>query len=186
MDESLEVLRALLAGAPVTHHGEFFDLDDALILPSPQPPIPIIAGGRSDAALRRAGRLGDGWIGIWNSPRRFEEATAIVADTAAAAGRTNVEWKHAMQVWCGIGNDPAAGRASLAPAMEGMYNMPFERFERYSPSGSPETIAEFLAPYVSAGCRTFNLVACAANLDTATTGAAEIGGLLSGMTSRRR
>ena len=177
MDESLGVLRRLLAGAPVTHHGEFFDLDEALILPAPQPSIPIIVGGRSDVALRRAGRLADGWIGIWNSARRFEEATAIIDDAAASAGR-NVEWQHAMQVWCGIGDDPAAGRAALAPAMEGMYNIPFERFERYSPCGDPETIAEFLAPYVSAGCRTFNLLTCAANLDTAVAGVAEIRRLL--------
>lgn len=178
MDEALTILRGLLTGAPVTYHGEFFDVDDALILPAPHPAIPIIVGGRSDAALRRAGRLGDGWIGIWNSARRFEEATAIVDDAARAAGRRNVEWQHAMQVWCGIGNNPAEGRASLAPAMEGMYNIPFERFERYSPCGTPETIAEFLAPYVTAGCRTFNLLACAPRLDTAVAGVAEVRRLL--------
>ena len=185
MDESLGILRALLTGSPVTHHGEFFDLDDALILPAPQPPIPIIVGGRSDFALRRAGRLADGWIGIWNSARRFEEATAIIDETAGAAGRRNVDWQHAMQVWCGIGNDPAAGRASLAPTMEGMYNVPFERFERYSPCGAPDTIAEFLAPYVSAGCRTFNLLACAEHLDTAVAGVSEIRRLLNDITSPR-
>ena len=178
MDESLDVLRALLAGEPVTHHGEFFDLDEAVILPAPQPSIPIVVGGRSDAALRRAGRRADGWIGIWNSARRFEEATAIVDDAAAAAGRRNVEWHHAMQVWCGIGNDPDTGRAALAPTMERMYNIPFERFERYSPCGTPDTIAEFLAPYVSAGCRTFNLLACAAHQDTAVSGVSEIRRLL--------
>lgn len=178
MDEALALLRALLAGEPVTHHGEFFDVDDALILPAPQPAIPIIVGGRSDVALRRAGRLGDGWIGIWNSARRFEEATAIIDDAAGAAGRRNVEWQHAMQVWCGLGTDPADGRASVVPAMEGMYGIPFERFERYSPCGTPDTIADFLVPYVEAGCRTFNLIACAAQLDTAVAGAAEIRRLL--------
>jgi alkanesulfonate monooxygenase SsuD/methylene tetrahydromethanopterin reductase-like flavin-dependent oxidoreductase (luciferase family) len=150
MDESLGLLRALLGGSPVTHHGEFFDLDDAVIMPAPEPAIPIIVGGRSDAALRRAGRLGDGWIGIWNSARRFEEATAMIDDVAAASGRQDVAWQHAMQVWCGIGNDPAEGRAVLAPTMEGFYGVPFGRFERYSPCGTPEAIAEFLAPYVSA------------------------------------
>jgi alkanesulfonate monooxygenase SsuD/methylene tetrahydromethanopterin reductase-like flavin-dependent oxidoreductase (luciferase family) len=181
MDESLCILRALLAGTPVTHHGEFYDLDDALILPAPQPAIPIVVGGCSDVALRRAGRLGDGWIGIWNSARRFEEATAIIDDAASAAGRRTVEWHHAMQVWCGFGTDPAEGRASLAPVMEGMYNIPFERFERYSPCGTPESIAEFLAPYVSAGCRTFNLLACAEHRDTAVGGVAEIRRLLNGV-----
>jgi alkanesulfonate monooxygenase SsuD/methylene tetrahydromethanopterin reductase-like flavin-dependent oxidoreductase (luciferase family) len=183
MDEALALLRALLEGAPVTHHGEFFDVDDALILPAPQPSIPIVVGGRSDAALRRAGRLGDGWIGIWNSPRRFEEAAAIIEDAARAAGRHNVDWQHAMQVWCGIGEDPADGRAAVAPAMEGMYGIPFERFERYSPCGPPEAIAEFLAPYVSAGCRTFNLIGCAAHLDTAVDGVAEVRRLLNEVAS---
>jgi alkanesulfonate monooxygenase SsuD/methylene tetrahydromethanopterin reductase-like flavin-dependent oxidoreductase (luciferase family) len=178
MDEALALLRALLDGAPVTHHGEFFDVDDGLILPAPQPAIPIVVGGRSDIALRRAGRLGDGWIGIWNSARRFEEATAIIDDAAGAAGRRNVEWHHAMQVWCGIGDDPAEGRAAVAPAMEGMYGIPFERFERYSPCGTPESIAELLAPYVSAGCRTFNLIACASRLETAVAGVAEVRRLL--------
>ena len=69
--------------------------------------------------------------------------------------------------------------------MEGMYNIPFERFERYSPCGSPETIAEFLAPYVSAGCRTFNLLACAADLDTAVAGVSEIRRLLNDITPPR-
>lgn len=189
MDECLGVIRGLLQGSPVTHHGEFFDLDDAIILPAPEPAIPIIVGGRSDAALRRAGRFGDGWIGIWNSARRFEEATALIHDAATAAGRGDVAWQHAMQVWCGIGNDARQGRASLAPTMQGFYGVPFERFERYSPCGTPEAIAEFLAPYVTAGCRTFNMLPCAADLDTAIAGVVQIRDLLDDMmssTSSRR
>ncbi len=183
MNESLALLRALLTGEPVTHHGEFFDMDDALILPAPQPPIPIVVGGRSDAALRRAGRLGDGWIGIWNSARRFAEAVDIIDSEAAATGRGAVEWQHAMQVWCGIGPDPAAGRAAVAPQMEAMYTIPFERFERYSRCGTAESIAEFLAPYVDAGCRTFNLLACAGHPEEAVAGVAEIRRLLGKLTT---
>jgi hypothetical protein len=40
-------------------------------VPDPSPRIPLIVGGRSDAAVTRAARLGDGWLGIWVSPRRF-------------------------------------------------------------------------------------------------------------------
>jgi alkanesulfonate monooxygenase SsuD/methylene tetrahydromethanopterin reductase-like flavin-dependent oxidoreductase (luciferase family) len=174
MDESLVVLRDLLSGEPVTRHGAFFELDEALILPAPNPPVPIIVGGRSDAALRRAGRFGDGWIGIWNSPRRFEEATHIIDDAAAAAGRGSVAWQHTMQIWCGVGPDPATGRAALAPVMEAMYQTPFERFERYCPCGPAETIAEFVAPYLAAGCSTLNLLTCAETLDEAVGAAAEV------------
>ena len=70
-----------------------------------------------------------------------------------------------MQVWCGVGRTREAARAALAPAMESFYQMPFERFERYSPCGNAEDIAEFLAPYVAAGCSTFNLIPQAGDED---------------------
>ena len=53
-----------------------------------------------------------------------------------------------MQVWCGLADPQGAARARLAPAMQAFYRMPFEQFERYCPYGTPEDVAEFLAPYV--------------------------------------
>src|SRR6478735_6330590 len=151
MDESLTVLRSLLTGRPVTFHGEFFDLDDAVILPAPRTPVPLIIGGRSEAAVRRAALLGDGWIGVWNSPRRFAEVIASIEDQASAAGRHNHPGAHAMQVWCGIADERTSAHKFLATAMERFYQIPFDRFERYSPCGTATDIAEFLAPYVDAG-----------------------------------
>src|SRR5262249_44134212 len=116
MDESLAVVRQLLTGAPATFHGRFFDLDGALILPAPATALPTIIGGGSDAAIRRAGRLGDGWLGIWNSPRCFAAAVEMAAEEAAAAGRPGPPSRHAMQVWCGLADSREAARASLAPA----------------------------------------------------------------------
>lgn len=158
MNECLTVVRQLLTGMPVTFHGKFFDLDEAVIVPPPSTPIPIIVGGRSDAAIRRAGRLGDGWLGVWNSPRRFAAAVEMAAQEAARVGRPDPPARHAMQVWCGFADTPGAARACLAPAMEAMYQLPFERFERYCPYGTPDDVAGFLAPYVEAGCTEFNLI----------------------------
>jgi len=64
----------LLARATGDSHGEFFDLEEALILPAPEPAIPIVSEVVPTSPLRRAGRLATGLIGIWNSARRFEEA----------------------------------------------------------------------------------------------------------------
>jgi alkanesulfonate monooxygenase SsuD/methylene tetrahydromethanopterin reductase-like flavin-dependent oxidoreductase (luciferase family) len=160
MDECLTVVRQLLTGAPVTFHGTFFDLDDAVIAPAPATPIPIVVGGRSDAAVRRAGRLADGWLGIWNSPRRFAAAVELAADEAARAGRDGPPGRHAMQVWCGLAGSKEEARACLAPAMQAFYQLPFERFERYCPYGTAEDVAEFLAPYAAAGAAEFNLIPC--------------------------
>jgi alkanesulfonate monooxygenase SsuD/methylene tetrahydromethanopterin reductase-like flavin-dependent oxidoreductase (luciferase family) len=178
MEECLTILRQLLTGEPVTFHGEFFDLDDALIVPAPAEPTPIIVGGRSDAAVRRAGRLADGWLGVWNSARRFAEVVDIVAEEAARVGRDDAPTRHAMQLWCGVDDSKEGARAHLAPAMEGFYQIPFERFEKYSPYGTPEDIAEFLAPYVEAGCTSFNLIPQAAAREAALAGAAAVKKLL--------
>lgn len=166
MDECLEVLRALSSGEPVTYHGRFFDVTDARILPPFD--VPILVGGRSDAAVRRAGRLGDGWLGIWVSPARF---ASVVEQTGAG--------RHAMQMWCAFADNREEARKILASRMEGFYRLPFERFERYSPYGTPEDVASFCAPYLEAGCETFNLLALAPDARTHVEGAAEVKRLLS-------
>lgn len=178
MDEALAVLRGLMGGEALSFRGEFFDLEAARILPPPPEPIPLIVGGRSDAAVRRAGRLGDGWLGIWNSPRRFAAATALAQEEAAAAGRGEVRWRHAMQVWCSYGPTKDEARARIATAMEQTYKLPFAAFERYCPFGTAEDVAEFLRPYVDVGCRSFNLTAVAEDAAAAVAGAAAVKRLL--------
>lgn len=178
MNECLAILRRLLAGERVTHHGEFFDLDDALVLPVPDPPVPIVVGGRSEAAVRRAARLGDGWLGIWVSAARFATVVATIDEVAAQAGRGSVAWRHGMQVWCGLGGSREQARALLAPAMQAYYRVPFERFERYSPYGTPADVAAFLASYVQAGCSSFNLIPCATDIATAVEAVVRVKALL--------
>jgi len=62
LDESIAILRGLAAGGYFEHHGKVFDLPAVQIAPVPTEPIPVLIGGHSDAALRRAARLGDGWM----------------------------------------------------------------------------------------------------------------------------
>ena len=166
LDEALAVLRPLLAGREVTRHGAFFQLDRVSIHPAPDPPVPVIIGGRSDAALRRVARYGDGWLGLWASPARYADAVALVSKYAAEAGRAvpgdaeaaravpgDAEgrgWQHGMHVWCGLGPSPAAARSRLDPVMSGFYGVPFSKFERYCPCGPPEQVAAALLPYVRA------------------------------------
>lgn len=64
MNEMIDVLRVLWSGGMVEHHGDHYDFDPLEMRPAPSEPIPIIIGGHSDAALRRAAERGDGWIGV--------------------------------------------------------------------------------------------------------------------------
>ena len=62
MDESIAILRGLTSGGYFEHHGEIYDVPAAKITPVPSRPLPILIGGHGDAALRRAARVGDGWM----------------------------------------------------------------------------------------------------------------------------
>ncbi len=156
-DAALEIVRALLAGHTVDGDGEFFKFRDGRIRPVPDQAVPMVVGGRSDAALERAGRLGDGWLAAWCSPRRFAEGVARVE--AAGAGR-EVDWRHGLQLWLGVGASPEGGRRHVAETMERFYRMSFQPFERYTPCGTAADIAEFLKPYVDAGATTLSLTPC--------------------------
>jgi alkanesulfonate monooxygenase SsuD/methylene tetrahydromethanopterin reductase-like flavin-dependent oxidoreductase (luciferase family) len=129
--------------------------------------IPILVGGRSDAAFVRAGQLGEGWLALWVSLRRFEEAVERIEDAAAQAGRAPVQWRHVLQLWAGFDESGARARERLATAMHDAYALPFERFERYAPCGPPAAVAEALVPYLALGCRTFNFVPEADSLEAA-------------------
>jgi probable F420-dependent oxidoreductase len=77
VDEAVEVCKRLFADETVTYHGEFFSFDGVVFEPKPvqRPRPPILVGGESKAALRRAARLGDGWLGMSHT---FESATAQI------------------------------------------------------------------------------------------------------------
>jgi len=66
VDEAIEICRRLWSEETVTHRGEFFSFEEVAFEPKPvqRPGPPILVGGESAAALRRAAHLGDGWIGM--------------------------------------------------------------------------------------------------------------------------
>ena len=62
-DECIEIVRGLAAGGYFDYHGEFYDFPAIKMEPVPTEPLPVLIGGHGDAQLRRAARLGDGWMG---------------------------------------------------------------------------------------------------------------------------
>lgn len=68
MDEMIEIVRGLTGGGFYGFHGKYYDLESIKISPVPTKPIPILIGGHVDAALRRAARIGDGWMHAGGDP----------------------------------------------------------------------------------------------------------------------
>jgi probable F420-dependent oxidoreductase len=89
-DEIIPLLRELWTEDVIEHHGEHYDFGPLKFNPKPlqKPGIPIEIGGASKAALRRAGRLGDGWIEIGaTSLDDLQAKIAVVEDARREAGR---------------------------------------------------------------------------------------------------
>jgi alkanesulfonate monooxygenase SsuD/methylene tetrahydromethanopterin reductase-like flavin-dependent oxidoreductase (luciferase family) len=157
-NESLDILRRLWTDDHVSFSGRHFELDNVTLYPKPWEYVPVFIGGRSDAALRRAGRFGDGYTGIWQSLNRFRQCREVIDEAAIAAGRDPATIELGMQFWTAIDDDRDVARANVAAGMESTYRVPFEQFERYTPFGSAKEVAEFVAPYVEAGARHVNLI----------------------------
>jgi alkanesulfonate monooxygenase SsuD/methylene tetrahydromethanopterin reductase-like flavin-dependent oxidoreductase (luciferase family) len=98
MVEGIEILRALWSGEPVTYRGTFYEFEDVQINVTPrQRPCPIAIASNPlppyademmiDRALRRVGRIGDGWMVEMSTPEEFGDRWRRVLDAAKAAGR---------------------------------------------------------------------------------------------------
>jgi probable F420-dependent oxidoreductase len=86
MDEEIAILRGLAAGGYFEHHGKIFDLPPVKIAPVPGSPIPVLIGGHSDAALRRAARVGDGWLHGGGDPAGLPGLLARLSEHRRRAG----------------------------------------------------------------------------------------------------
>jgi alkanesulfonate monooxygenase SsuD/methylene tetrahydromethanopterin reductase-like flavin-dependent oxidoreductase (luciferase family) len=177
MNEALHILRGLRTGQPVTFSGQLFEIEEVTIEPA-VPDLPILVGGRSDAALRRAGRFGDGWAGIWISPARFGVAVQRVVAEAQAVGRSVATWEHNLTLWCGLGSDRNQASRALADAMSSIYRLDPKVFSRWSPAGPPEAIAEFIHPYVEAAARSVSVIGRGQNISSTIESVAEVRRLL--------
>lgn len=87
-DDSMTAMRALWTGEPASHHSDFIDFTDCILRPRPtQDSIPIHVGGHTDAAARRAGRLGDGFFPGKGSHEELARLFDVVRATATEHGR---------------------------------------------------------------------------------------------------
>ena len=86
MDEALAVIRGLAAGEYFEYHGKVFDFAPVKIAPVPGEPIPVLIGGHSGAALRRAARAGDGWLHGGGDPADLPGLLARLTDLRRAEG----------------------------------------------------------------------------------------------------
>jgi probable F420-dependent oxidoreductase len=108
-DEAIGVCRRLWSEETVAHAGPYFSFAEVAFEPKPvQQPIPILIGGESAPALRRAGRLGDGWIGMSLTPDSAAAAATTIGEHRAGTGRLDEPFEITVGGDCASEDDAAA------------------------------------------------------------------------------
>lgn len=150
-NEAIQILRLCWTGEPVTFAGEFWQLEEVTVRPRPvQSPFPLWIGGASEAAMRRAGRLGDGWLPSFITPEAFRIGVERTQAYARAAGREVPADHFGALVYFFFARDPAAARAAAEPYLpRGRVDPAI--LDRCAAFGPPELLIERLEQYVAAG-----------------------------------
>ncbi|WP_167042131.1 TIGR03619 family F420-dependent LLM class oxidoreductase [Salinibacterium sp. ZJ454] len=91
--EMIEILRKLWGPGPVEHHGRFFDFPPTHNVPRPEHPLPIYVGAYVPQALRRAGRIGDGWMAAPGTVEELAASIAIIDEARRDAGRDHEQFE---------------------------------------------------------------------------------------------
>ena len=156
LSEGIAVLRKLWQGKPVAHEGRFYSFPEISMLPAPVQPggPPVWCGGRSEAALRRMGRLADGWVSYAVTPEMYRAGLDTVERAAGVIGRRvdSFGTGHMLFTWVDSSYEAALDAAS--EHLSRRYAMDFRRAaERYGALGPPERVAECVCAYREAGVR---------------------------------
>ena len=157
LSESLTVMRKLWTGEPVSHAGKFFNFDGIRMQPPPRQPggPPIWAGGRTDPALRRIGRMTDGWMSYVVTPDMYREGLEKIAAAAGEAARTfdrGFGTAHLLFTRMDDTYEKALDAATVSLSQR--YAMDFRKAaQRYGALGTPQDVVETIFKFQQAGVR---------------------------------
>ncbi|WP_433512920.1 LLM class flavin-dependent oxidoreductase [Nonomuraea sp. CA-143628] len=182
-EESIDVMRRLWAGGAVSYQGTHFDFQDVVLEPKPAqaggPPIWLAGSGA--AALRRVGRLADGWLPYPPTSETYAHEWGVVQEAARLGGRGPGEAASVVESAVGeadslvgpvagegarvitpalfatvcLDDDPERARGRLRTSLERYYNAPLEFIESIQAAfaGSAADAVDWLNAYASAGVR---------------------------------
>ena len=156
LSEAIPLLKRLWSGEPVQHAGRFWSLPSIQMLPPPaQSGGPAIwCGGRSQAALRRIGRMGDGWVSYVVTPAQYREGLELIAKTASAVDRDLTRFGSGHLLFVCIDDSYESALDAASEHLSQRYAMDFRGPARkYAALGRPEDVAESIESYREAGLR---------------------------------
>ena len=157
LSEGVQVLRKFFSGEPVSHEGKFYGpFKDIPMRPGPRQPggPPIWFAGRKPAALRRIGRLGDGFLAYVISPEMYRDALGIIGETADEKGRGDVPFGTGHLLFTRLDKDYETALDRATETLSVRYAMDFRKAAaRYCALGTPRQVADRIREFHAAGVR---------------------------------
>jgi probable F420-dependent oxidoreductase len=133
-DEYIQAIRALFEMTAPEFHGAHISYGGVLFSPRPSAPLPIVVGGSSQAALKRAATLGDGWHGIDQS-----------AEQVAASIATLAQYERRSPFRISLRAKARIGGAATAARLTGAATSVAEQVKRYASAGVEQLVIEPVA-----------------------------------------
>ncbi|HEX7229973.1 MAG TPA: TIGR03619 family F420-dependent LLM class oxidoreductase [Candidatus Binatia bacterium] len=163
-DEHLRAMKAIWTTQPSSYEGDFVSFQDAEICPKPlqKPHPPLWVGGWTEAAMKRAAALGDGWLPAWLLPADIGKRFRQLRESAERQGRDPEKIHLGIEVYGCIDEDPAKARregfGTLAIGQSTFERfMTVEQLTEVSLIGSPEEIRRRVQAYSDAGVSHFEI-----------------------------
>jgi probable F420-dependent oxidoreductase len=163
LDEGVLILRKVWTEARTSFHGKYFNFDNVTIEPRPMHrgnnesgTIDIWVGGRSDAALKRTGRLADGYFASFQTPEEFSRNMATIRGYAEQFGRANARIESGLILLCRLAATRERAMEDMRPMLAAL-GPGGDAFLQRTLYGSPGDIIERLRDYIAAGLDKFVL-----------------------------
>jgi alkanesulfonate monooxygenase SsuD/methylene tetrahydromethanopterin reductase-like flavin-dependent oxidoreductase (luciferase family) len=151
MVEGIQIMKALWTGEPASFEGKYYRIEEAVCVPSPQPPPPILIGGDGERYLLRAvAEHGDWWLPFGRSPEVLRQKMAVLRDHCTAVGRDYDDIRKTFTLRVNLGKTRAE-----AEQLTGGKPM---RPEDPSFVGEPAALIEYLQQFSELGIDLFQLV----------------------------
>jgi probable F420-dependent oxidoreductase len=158
-DEMIVLMRRLWTEEKVTFAGKFFRVEEATLMPRPwqKSGPPIWIGGRSQAALRRAGRLGDGWLVSSVSPAEVEAGIRSIRAYGAEVGRQVPEDHYGVLVPFYFAENSDEAWAAAGRSVRPRTDLPSAEFAAF---GTADQVRAKVQAYIAAGASKFVMRPC--------------------------
>ncbi|MBI4337865.1 MAG: LLM class flavin-dependent oxidoreductase [Chloroflexi bacterium] len=155
VDELIQVMRKLWSEPAVSFQGKSLTIQGMGLFPRPvqKPGIPIWLGGTTEPALRRAARLGDGWMALYGTPEETRRQVQQVQRYAAEHGRRIPPENISIYLLTCFGKDPDEASKLIRPYL--LSERRDAPVSAYCAVGTPQQVVAKLREYVAAGISTF-------------------------------